>query len=55
MGDRFTAADLLAVHTLAWARAFQLPLGHAALDAYADRLLARPALARGKARERDAA
>ena len=55
VGDCFTAADLLAAHTLAWARAFQLPLGHAALDAYADRLLARPALARGKARERDAA
>jgi glutathione S-transferase len=54
VGDRFTVADILAVHTLAWARAFQIPLGHAALDAYADRLLARPALVRGKAREQDA-
>lgn len=54
VGDRFTAADILAAHTLAWARALQLPLGHAVLDAYANRLLARPALARGKARERDA-
>jgi glutathione S-transferase len=50
---QFTAADILAGQCLAWARAFKMPLGHAPLDAYADRLLARPALARALAREQD--
>lgn len=51
VGGRFTMADILAAQTLAWARAFKMPLGHAPLDTYADRLLARPALARALARE----
>lgn len=54
VGEHFTAADILIAHTLGWARAFELPLGHAALDAYANRLLARPALARARAREQAA-
>ena len=53
VGEQFTAADILAAQTLAWARAFKMPLGHAPLDAYADRLLARPALARALAREQN--
>jgi glutathione S-transferase len=52
VGDRFTAADILAAHTLAWARAYQLIPGNPHLDAYADRLLARPAWERARARER---
>jgi glutathione S-transferase len=52
VGERFTAADLLAAHTLAWARASKLSPGEPRLDAYADRLLARPALARARERER---
>jgi hypothetical protein len=31
-----------------------LPLGHTVLEAYAERLLARPALARAKAQEQNA-
>lgn len=50
VGERFSVADILLGHTLAWARAFKVPLGHEVLDAYADRLLSRPAFARVKAR-----
>lgn len=49
VGDHFTAADVLAAHTLKWARVYQLELGP--LDAYADRCLTRPAFARAKQRE----
>ncbi len=52
VGDRFTSADILIAHTLAWARACKLPLEHDNLTAYADRLLARPAWARARERER---
>ena len=55
ISERFTAADILVAHTLAWAQSFELPLGHTVLEAYAERLLARPALARARAREQDAA
>lgn len=51
LGDDFSGADILVGHTLAWARAFEMPLGSPRLDAYADRVLARPALARARARE----
>ena len=51
VGGRLTAADILAAQSLAWARAFGMPLGDAYLDAYADRLLARPALTRALERE----
>lgn len=53
VGNRFTAADILATHALLWARAFDLPLGHTHLDAYVDRLQARPALLRARAREQE--
>jgi glutathione S-transferase len=55
VGERFTAADLLAAHTLAWARVFEMPLGSATLETYADRLLERPARARAIEREQAAA
>ena len=51
VGDRFTAADILIAHTLAWARAFKLPLEHDNLEAYFARLLARPAWIRARERE----
>ncbi|MDS4070424.1 MAG: glutathione S-transferase family protein [Candidatus Competibacter sp.] len=52
VGERFTAADLLAAHTLAWARANKLPPADPHVEAYVDRLLARPAWERARARER---
>lgn len=53
LGDRFSVADLLIAHTLAWAnKAYKLPLHSERLESYAERLLARPALTRAKARER---
>ena len=51
VGDGFTAADILIGHTLAWARAFKVPLEHTNVSDYADRVLGRPALARALARE----
>lgn len=54
LGDRFSAADILIAHTLAWANAFQVPLGFERLEAYAGRLLARPALAQARQREQAA-
>jgi glutathione S-transferase len=54
ISERFTAADILVAHTLSWAQSFELPLGHTVLEAYAERLLARPALAQARAREQDA-
>lgn len=46
VGDRLTVADILAGHTLAWARAQKVPFGSDALDRYLDRLKARPAFQR---------
>lgn len=51
VGDRFTVADILVAHTLNWARSVEVPLGYERLEAYADRILARPALARARTRE----
>lgn len=51
VGGRFSLADLLVGHTLAWARGFNLRLGPPNLEAFADRVLARPAFARARARE----
>lgn len=52
VGERFTVADILIGHTLAWARAYELPLEHDNLQAYAARLWDRPALANARRRER---
>ena len=51
VGETFTAADVLIAHTLSWARNVDVPLGHDVLESYADRTLARPALARARERE----
>ncbi|QQS55110.1 MAG: glutathione S-transferase family protein [Candidatus Competibacteraceae bacterium] len=53
LGDRFSAADILVAHTLAWAQALKLPLEHDNLESYAARLLARPAWARAREREQE--
>ena len=50
-GDRFTGADILLGHTLAWALSARIELGSARLEAYLDRLYSRPALIRARARE----
>lgn len=46
VGDHFTVADVLAAHTLAWARGFKVPLNSDVLEDYLDRMLARPAFQR---------
>ncbi|MEO7728887.1 MAG: glutathione S-transferase family protein [Burkholderiales bacterium] len=50
-GNAFTGADILLGHTLAWARSAKIELEPPELTAYLERLLARPALARARARE----
>lgn len=47
-GDTFCGADILLGHTLAWAKAFGVPLEHENLVAYAKRVLKRPALLRAR-------
>lgn len=51
-GETFTAADILLGHTLAWARSTRIELGHDSLNAYADLVLDRPALAQARERAR---
>ena len=51
VGDSFSMADILAAHTLTWARAFKVPHGIAELDDYELRISARSALERAKERE----
>ncbi len=53
IGDRFTAADVLLGHTGNWARNARFEINSKRVNAYFDRVLARPALAR--AREMEAA
>lgn len=54
LGEQFSMADILLAQTLDWAQAIGLPLGHASLEDYARRMLARPALQRAHAREQAA-
>ena len=42
VGDSLTVADIMAGHTLAWARGFGVPLGSDVLEQYLDRMLALP-------------
>jgi glutathione S-transferase len=49
--DRFTVADVLAAHTLRWGRKAAPGVAGERLEAYADRMLARSALARVRERE----
>jgi len=51
LADRFTAADILLAHTIAWADSARVPMEAPSLKVYAERLLARPALARARVRE----
>jgi len=51
VGESFTAADILAAHTLAWAEAFKLPLGDPQLVEYARHQLGRAAWQRARERE----
>lgn len=55
IGNQFTAADILLGGTLNWARKAEISLESAVLDAYADRMAARPALVRAREREAKAA
>ncbi|MCP5152726.1 MAG: glutathione S-transferase family protein [Ectothiorhodospiraceae bacterium] len=50
-GERFSVADILVAHTLAWGRKAASGLETPKVAAYGDRLLARPALARARERE----
>lgn len=47
----FSGADILAAHTLAWARSARIDTGQPALDAYLDLHWQRPAAERARARE----
>ena len=53
VGTGFTAADILLAHVLNWARGDDMALGHEALEAYTDRMVSRPALARAREREQE--
>jgi len=54
MGDRFTAADVILGHCGQWARNAKFVIDSDRVNAYFDRVLARPALARARAREAEA-
>ncbi|MBL4744003.1 MAG: glutathione S-transferase family protein [Cycloclasticus sp.] len=51
MGGAFSAVDILVAHTLRWANAFGVPSGSKALDAYRDRISARPSFDKVTSRE----
>lgn len=51
VGDGLTLSDIFAGHTLLWARGFKVDLGSDVLEAYLDRLIARPAFTRTRAHE----
>lgn len=55
LGDRFTAVDVILGHCGQWARGGKFTIGSDAVNAYFDRVLARPALARALAAEKQAA
>jgi glutathione S-transferase len=55
VGDTLSVADILIANTLNWARARNVDVQPTSLNAYADRMLARPALLRAHDRERAAA
>ena len=50
VGDRLTVADILAGHTLSWAKSARLALGSEQLEGYLASLLARDAAIRARAR-----
>ena len=50
VGDCLTVADIIAGHTLSWAKSARLPLGSDQLERYLGRLLARDAVTRARER-----
>jgi glutathione S-transferase len=55
VGDCLTVADIVAGHTLSWAKSARLALGNDQLERYLERLLARDAVSRARARMQAAA
>ncbi|HTE40619.1 MAG TPA: glutathione S-transferase family protein [Steroidobacteraceae bacterium] len=55
VGDRFSVADILLANTLSWARNRKVTIESVVLNAYADRMLSRPACVRAVEREQQAA
>lgn len=55
LGDRFTAVDVILGHCGQWARGSKFAIESEAVNAYMDRVLSRPALARAREREKEAA
>ena len=53
IGDRFTAADVVLGHVGSWARSAKFEIESERVNAYFDRVLARDALARARALEKD--
>ncbi|MCO6390889.1 glutathione S-transferase family protein [Aliihoeflea aestuarii] len=53
MGDRFTCADVILGHCGQWARGAKFEIASDRVNAYFDRVLARPALARAKQKEKE--
>lgn len=51
LGDQFSGADILLGHTLNWAKRAEVLQASAAIAAYMERTLERPALANARARE----
>ncbi len=51
LGSSFSVIDILIAHTLRWAKAFKVPSGCKSLDAYRDRICARPSFGRVQAKE----
>jgi glutathione S-transferase len=51
LGDRFTAVDVVVGHIGSWARGGKFRIESDRVNAYLDRVLARPALARARERE----
>lgn len=54
LGDDFSAIDILVAHTLRWADAFGVPTGSEVLDAYRERISARPSFDKVTNREAEA-
>ncbi len=52
LGHSFSAIDVLIGQTLRWAKAFGVPSGSTSLDAYRDKVCARPSFDRVKAKEK---
>jgi len=55
LSDRFTAVDVVLGHCGRWARGAKFEIASPVVNAYFDRVLARPALARAMQREKEAA